>query len=85
MNNSSNTPLPGKLIKLKSTHWQGNGFGTSTAVWGITGFDGYTIRGATGLWSVFDAASKRVISAHSRNQALETFLQVMGDKQCTHI
>jgi len=69
-----------KLKKLSNTEWKGNGFGTSPARWEISGYDGYTVSGSTGMWSVFTPEGKRIVSGHTRTEASETFIEVMESK-----
>lgn len=38
------------LTKVKSTQWQGNGLGTSSATWAVKGHEGWTVRQHGGDW-----------------------------------
>jgi len=69
-----------ELIKKADTEWMGNGFGSRCAEWGIEGFDGYTLKGSTGSWSVWrDSDHRRMVTGSTRKEAAELFVEIHGE------
>jgi hypothetical protein len=51
-----------KIIKTSAKQWQGNGFGTSAATWGIENHPEIRINRASGLWVAVGDGVGRVAS-----------------------
>jgi hypothetical protein len=70
------------LIKIRATQWQGNGFGTASALWAVKGHEHITVSKICNRWYALDNnAHKRIASSYDRTHLVDLISEKLGETQ----